>query len=132
MESSGQTDCLLADSLSTSTTADRKANIMSLNWEATNIPDYEELKTDAEWEKTNTLIWVTLVLQYGWELTDKNLDMAWERLYAFQKVTNREYLTYADLKRRVGLSTNSGTMTDAQWKKHLMTIIAREAKSAQA
>lgn len=105
---------------------------MSLNWEATNIPDYEELKTDAEWEKTNTLIWVTLVLQYGWELTDKNLDMAWERLYAFQKVTNREYLTYADLKRRVGLSTNSGTMTDAQWKKHLMTIIAREAKSAQA
>lgn len=105
---------------------------MSLNWEAINIPDYDELKTDEEWQKTYDLIHLTMVLRYGWELTDKNLNMAWERLYALQTVTGHHYLTYADLKRRVGLSTNGGTMTDAQWKKHLMSIIAREAKSARA
>ena len=105
---------------------------MSLNWDATAIPDYDELKTNEEWQKTNDLIWLTLVLQYGWDLTDKNLEEAWNRLYAFQKVTNHEYLTYADLKRRVGLRTNSGEMTNAKWKAHLMTIIAREAKKETA
>lgn len=104
---------------------------MSLNWDATKVANYDELKTETEFGKTDSLIWVTLVLQYGWELTEKNLDTAWERLYAFQKVTGKHYLDYSDLKRRIGLKTNSGTMTDAQWRKHLTTIIAREAKMSR-
>lgn len=105
---------------------------MSLNWDATKIANYEELQTDEEWAKTNSLIWVSIVLQYGWELTEKNVDEAWNRLFAFNSIArHKDDLTYADLKRRIGLKTNSGEMTNAQWRKHLDSIITRKANEAK-
>jgi hypothetical protein len=45
-------------------------------------------------------------------------------------LTDSGYISQAELRRHEGLSTNASKKTDAQWAKHLASLVADEAKAS--
>jgi hypothetical protein len=44
--------------------------------------------------------------------------------------TDKGYISQAELRRHEGLSTNASKKTDAQWAKHLASLVADKAKAS--
>ncbi len=109
---------------------------MSLNWDLSEIENHEELfVTHEDGERyldglTNGFIWATMAtgLDKGWKLTEEFAPEFYARLKALEKwvgpmVTKNGqdyFVTFADVQRRIGLQTNAGSKTRAQFIKDLV------------
>jgi len=112
---------------------------MPLNWSISDCKDWESLKSDEEWPITNALIWVSMSIGIR-DITEKTIPEYFARLCLWQdlvgemghqydaetKKWSKRYITIDDLKKRIGLHTNAGSMTRAQWLKSITEYIKRE------
>lgn len=129
---------------------------MALTWDISKIENYEELLVDAPADMgpevrdkvlgglTNCLIWMTMAtgLDKGWELTEEYVPEMYARIKLLEKLggplltqgSDPYWITVEDIQRHVGLQTNAGTKTRAEFIKTNVTADmdrwAREAKSA--
>lgn len=94
---------------------------------------------DNEWSVTDALIWASLYIGLP-SITKANLDDWEKRLAAYQSfgpVMNRMvdgeivpyYITRRHLERRIGMSTNVSSITDAQFRKNLLSAAAEAGRS---
>jgi len=111
---------------------------MSLNWDITDINNYEELmsvwdderdcQTNSEWTKTDSLIWLCMSVDLR-GITEKNYLDFYGRVCVVDaavgvsmRIKGEDYkLTLQDIQRRIGLSTN---VTD-----HSLTKFLKKAES---
>lgn len=120
---------------------------MSLNWQCTDTPAWKEIKpltertqadlTDQEIRQLESfrhwrdkIVWATVVTGYpkgSWKITESNLDEMHERLNVYFLLIQSSLLTREMIESFVGLSTNAGNMTTAQFNKSMMSIARREA-----
>lgn len=115
---------------------------MSLDWTVEEVDAREELhSSEIEWAKTNALIWLSVGCGYN-EITEANADeifervSVWERVFgSFNQAYDRETDTYADSKltladvrRRVGLSTNANVRTRSSFRKMISEKLEEDAR----
>lgn len=93
-----------------------------------------------EWEITKAIIFRCMAVGM-WQITEANVEKFFVRslivsgmygtpLMAYDKEKKEHVdrdLTLADLRRRIGLSTNASTLTDAQFRKKVTEHYEREA-----
>ena len=104
---------------------------MSLNFNFSKVADYQTVTADPfdpdKWHPVaDALVWLSIICGYN-SITLKNVDKVITRIMAYQAVAGAYlshkgapvYLTAADIRRFVGMTTNASTMTDAQWQRHL-------------
>lgn len=109
---------------------------MALNWSIERCNDFETLKSDSEWFKTETLIWSTMIIGMN-TITKKNVDEFYNRIKlvemgsgALARTKEGDYqFTREDITRRIGLATNASSMTLAQFNKHLISLMNRKLAS---
>lgn len=109
---------------------------MGLNWDITNCKNMDSLTVEenGEWAITNSLIWLTLAVDMG-QITDKNIGefyartKVWEALTGamITRGTDKEledyFLTFADIHKRIGLSTNVSNVTITNWFKRINRML---------
>jgi hypothetical protein len=113
---------------------------MSLDWDITNCKNVEALQNEenGEWSITNALIWATMSNDIG-SIKPKNVA----DFYARTKVTelfgelvsrisddNSDIvpykMTFGDIEKRIGLSSNVFTITPLKWLKKIETFSQQE------
>jgi len=124
-----------------------KGDTLSLDWSISDVRDWESLKptnreddtipTEAHQEglKTEALLWLTMGVGIR-EITEENLDEffsrvdMWEGVHgSYLKLGGESYrLTYEDVARRVGLSTNASSMTKSAFHKSLIERLRTHAR----
>lgn len=120
---------------------------MSLNWNISNIADYESkcyLTKDNGKEilhpTTDAIIWLTLIIGVG-KITKDNATAFYSRVRAYElmrgamlydKMSRPNYLEYEDIIDHIGLVTNCSNMTDAQFRKHLMFLHEQDVRDTVA
>lgn len=90
---------------------------MALNWNISKVENHEELTGSPEWALTDALIWATLAVGIG-SITAKNYKEFYGRLHLLELIHGTfrvrdgkpYYITIDDVKRRIGLETNVGTI----------------------
>lgn len=95
---------------------------MALNWNIEKIRDYKDL--DENWAVTEALIWATMIVGLG-EITEKNYKKFYIRLHEIEiyngsylnRNSNPAYISLADVERHIGLHTNAGNKSDADWRR---------------
>lgn len=111
---------------------------MSLNYQLTNIRDWQELTGDEGVKPvTQALIFATMAVGMG-QITEANAHKFAVRLEVVQRVDGPYMvrdgkpspLTVADVQRHIGLGTNASTLTDAQFRKNLFDGMLRDAERA--
>jgi len=112
---------------------------MSLDWSIEQCEDWEELNSDVEWPTTNAVIWATMQVDLG-RITEKNVDEFYtrvqiaERIWGIHTYRKNEHggresvITYAALRRRIGLNTNVIDKTRTQYMKRISDYLIREAE----
>ena len=112
---------------------------MGLNWDITNCKNMESLQVEetGEWAITNALIWLTMGVDLG-NITETNIGEFYARTKVWEFVsgpmtskfnleTNNwdEYtLTFADIHKRIGLSTNVSNVPITAWLKRIDRVMA--------
>lgn len=114
---------------------------MSLNWNLTKVKELDKLHEDDNWSGIiDMMIWATMMVDMG-DITEKNWQEFAARIYLHQKMwgamlaqTDKEtgkredfFITPFHVKRLIGLSTNVGTKTNAQWLKRMGKLQMEEA-----
>jgi hypothetical protein len=94
---------------------------MALHTNISNCVNYEELNTDANYPMTERIYFVTLVTDLG-EITDTNYGEFYARVKVYEVITGDDYITLADIKRRIGLTTNVSNRTSAQFLKRMTEL----------
>jgi hypothetical protein len=97
---------------------------MALNWNIEKCKNFKGLTTEENWGLTDTLIWATMFTGIS-TITEANYKEFYARLNLVQRLngpyTNKGgkpyYITVDDVQRRIGLTTNAGSMTRAQFIK---------------
>ena len=114
---------------------------MSLDWSIVECKNWEELKSDKEWPITDALIWATMSVDLG-RITEKNVDEFFTRLRMVEKIhgfllykrdENKQQvslLTYAAVRRRIGLNTNVVDKSKAYFNKRMVERL-RDVASQQ-
>lgn len=100
----------------------------------------EDIAGNLEWVITNQLFWATMTIGIN-TITEANAREFAERLAvyegafgAFLRKFDDDFnpvdrpITYADIHRRVGLTTNASTLTVTAFRKRVMTRLEEEAK----
>jgi hypothetical protein len=111
---------------------------MALHWNITDCNNYETLQVEetGEWSITNGLIWGTLAADMG-QITKSNVAEFYARIKVWELVTgslltrhNQEtdtwegyFITFADIQKRIGLTTNVSTVTITNWFKRIDRIM---------
>lgn len=78
----------------------------------------------------DAMVWATMIIG-GDELTEANLDKKLQRLTQLrlgEPSWDDLPKTRAQLARYIGLRTNAGVVTDAQWKKNLFDVVVTRAE----
>jgi hypothetical protein len=98
---------------------------MSLNWNATKVEGWGEIPVN----KQESLIFATMFVDMG-EITEKNHEEFYERYVQFNMACGYTdlYLSLADVKSAIGLSTNVFTTTPAAWRKRLIKKLEEKAR----
>lgn len=108
---------------------------MALHWNVSACA--EQATTQEGWILTNALIWATMFIGIN-RITEKNVNEFYARLATYEdlftpllyrsKDGKPEHVktSYADLRLRIGLSTNASTLTRKQFVKNLGTLIENE------
>ena len=94
---------------------------MALHTNITNCVNWEELNTDANYPMTERIYFVTLVTDLG-EITESNFGEFYARVKVYEAITGDDYITLANIKRRIGLSTNVSNRTSAQFLKRMSEL----------
>lgn len=107
---------------------------MALHWSIERCENWNELTDDNNWSVTNALIWTTMIIGMN-SITSDNSNEFFARVDTVQQATgelchvanekgewNPYMITHADIVRRIGLGTNSSTMTKTQFYKHVEKI----------
>ena len=118
---------------------------MALHWDITKCTNMEALQVEenGEWSITNGIIWLTLGVDMG-EITKSNVAEFYARVKVWELVTGaivskyvtetdtREdyFLTFGDIQKRIGLSTNVLTEPITKWFKRIERVKA-ESKWAK-
>jgi len=100
---------------------------MSLAWSISKVKDYEELADD-EWERivTQVICFRTMSVGMG-SITEANHEAWFRRSLLVEAVfgvgahkDGEDYaITFADVRRRIGLRTNADRMTDKAFIHHV-------------
>lgn len=94
---------------------------MSLDFNFKNIANYEAIDTDAEWPKTESIIWNCLFTGIGWELTEERVPEFMTRVRIIDALGGyKTTFTIEDVLKRVGLSVNVSYETRAAWVKRIV------------
>lgn len=111
---------------------------MALTWDVTACEDSESLIGEQEWPITNALVWATI--SCGMCLDDpKDFPEFYARLYVVEKLTGpmiadgdgKPYsITAEDVRKRIGLRTNVGHETRAQWLKRFVGYDLKQGEAA--
>ncbi len=105
---------------------------MSLNYNFSKITEHEALHSDErQWSITEHLIFHTMAVQMS-SITERNWKQFATRYFAYHTLHNTPAngkVTVADIKRRIGLSTNAYNRTDAQFRKYLAEYLISEGES---
>lgn len=118
---------------------------MSLNFDYKKVANWEAASTHPcfpdEWHPIgNALVWMSMVCGYG-EITQRNAVKIAQRLMEYQAVkgplleyttpdengeraSRKLYIDLPEVQRYIGLCTNASTMTDREWNKKLLDIVA--------
>jgi hypothetical protein len=106
---------------------------MSLDWDITNCKNMEALQEEenGEWAITNALIWTTMHVDMG-SITAKNAVQFYARtkvvelftplVSKYNEVTDESEkypISFGDIEKRIGLSTNVLTMPITKWLKRI-------------
>ena len=107
---------------------------MALHWNIERCENWNELIDDNNWGVTNALIWTTMIVGMS-SITADNANEFFARVDTVQQATgelchvaNKEgewnpyLIIHADIVRRIGLGTNSSSMTKTQFFKHVEKI----------
>jgi hypothetical protein len=98
---------------------------MALNWNVTNVADWEQLQSDDhEYVVTECVVWLTMAVGLR-GITESNLDEFTRRAAlvqhlsgAYMQKDGHPYFLHREhFERRVGLSTNVGDESRAAWVK---------------
>jgi len=111
---------------------------MALNWKSTGseVQNLIEAAEDDSQEQGNlitlrdSVVWATLAVGFPgkeWSITEKNWREFFQRVYQWERLigsyrTSPEgpiYLTPEEIHMCIGIYTNSGNKTAAQWKKDM-------------
>ena len=105
---------------------------MALHWDITNCKNMESLKVEetGEWAITHSLIWLTIAVDMG-QITDKNIGEFYARTKVWEALTggmvkngSEDYfLTFADIHKRIGLTTNVCNVTITNWFKRINKML---------
>lgn len=108
---------------------------MALNWSVKDVKNHEAIcyPLDNNGKRylgpvTEALIFLTMAVGLT-EITEKNAQEFYTRLAFYQSVFNvpeEDRLTYAQVRIHIGLHTNAGNQTKAQWLKRIYENHARE------
>ena len=105
---------------------------MSLNWEITNVKNWEEIAMNVEVEGdiTEQIVWSSLITKLG-DITEDN----WAEWYARYVIWNRvlcfdNELTPEDFHRRIGMTTN--VFPAESRSKWLNGVIKKQLKQAES
>jgi hypothetical protein len=98
---------------------------MALHTNISNCVNYEELNTEANYPTTERIYFVTLVTDLG-EITESNFGEFYARVKVYEAITGDNSITLADIKRRIGLSTNVSNRTTAQFLKRMSELAQRK------
>jgi hypothetical protein len=115
---------------------------MPLHWDIGNIKDYKTICFDGEGDdttlKTITSTLIDLTMNLGiCNFTDKNIDEVILRIRMYETIygklvynmdTGDNCLTNEVIRQHVGLHTNGGSFSFAQFKKYSIKAIERRAK----
>lgn len=117
---------------------------MSLNWDISDCADVAAIKADGlEWTITETMIFATVFLGIPKIQNEADAQLyavrmrMWENSNGNFTYTPNEggaagwtdrLITLADVRKRIGLSTNASRLTDAQFAKRLLTAIQDRAQ----
>lgn len=97
---------------------------MALHTNISNCVNYEELNDADNYPKTEAIYFVTLVTDLG-EITDKNFGEFYARIKVYGLISDYSDITLADVKRRIGLTTNVSNRTTAQFFKRMEELATR-------
>ena len=114
---------------------------MPLHWSIEDIKDYKTVCFDGEGDEarlktvTSTLVNLTMALGIN-DWTDKNIDEVLLRIRMYESIygklvykvdTGENSLTNEVIRQHVGLSTNGGSFSFAQFKKYCIKAMERRA-----
>lgn len=99
---------------------------MALNWNIEQVKDYKQVTTKKEWPITDILIWATMFVGFR-SITKDNYHEFYKRLHLRELVDGSflnengkpYYITEADIKRRIGLSTNASSFSRTEFMRRL-------------
>jgi hypothetical protein len=94
---------------------------MALTTNIGNCVNWEELNTEANYPMTERIYFVTLVTDLG-EITESNFGEFYARVKVYEAITGDNLITLADVKRRIGLTTNVSNRTSAQFLKRMSEL----------
>lgn len=106
---------------------------MSLNWNIAEVKDLELIKSEAEWPKTEALIWQTMFVDMGSITADNYVEffMRMRILAAVQDLTfpaDNVQLTIEDVEKRIGLRTNVSTVSTHSFLMKLKTHVKEQKR----
>lgn len=114
---------------------------MSLNWDVTNVKDYENLFNNDNSAVTEAIIFHTIFVGIS-AITEANVETFFKRVYVYEKLFGptvsqlddnggrSEYrLRFSDIQKRIGLRTNADNFTDAKFKSKILNRSFEEASS---
>jgi hypothetical protein len=94
---------------------------MALTADISNCINWQELITETNYPMTERLYFVTLVTDLG-EITESNFGEFYARVKVYESIIDDNYITLADIKRRIGLTTNVSNCTTAQFLKRMTEL----------
>jgi hypothetical protein len=105
---------------------------MSLRWELGECANWKELKSDKMWPMTESIIWRTVVVDYGQLKTDADCMEFYKRHVQISLAYKEDdtWLTLDTVRRYRGLHTNVSTTTRAKWRKRLIKVLERYSECA--
>lgn len=113
---------------------------MALNWNFENVKDLDRVTTNPnapdEWHPVaHGLVMLSMVCGFN-QITEKNYEEVCNRVAAYQLAVGAYlrfkpadgpaipvYIGPLDIKRFIGMTTNSSTMTNSQWMKRIAQIV---------
>jgi len=111
---------------------------MALHWNIENCSDFAGITAEGkEWGITNSLIWATMTVNMN-AIKEENYVEFYARLKAveatFGALANGPdgdyFFTLEDVKKRIGLYTNSTNKTISQFFKQLEKVVKQELAKA--
>lgn len=106
---------------------------MALHWNVSACA--EQATTKEGWVLTEALIWSTIFIGIN-KITEKNVEEFYGRLATYEQMfspltyrasgdhAEKNYTTYAELRHRIGLSTNASAKTRKQFLKNLTMLMS--------